>query len=90
MWNELKIQKAHQSPIQIIETVIFFSDMCLLALHKMHQSCAGFAYTVFINYVVYFLIEEPLRKSLIIMFIYYVVNNLDQNVQGHKKYLDTV
>ena len=43
--------------------------MCLLALHKMHRSCAGFAYTVFINYVVYFLIEEPLRKSLIIMFI---------------------
>ena len=38
--------------------------MCLLALHKMHRSCAGFAYTVFINYVVYFLIEEPLRKSL--------------------------
>lgn len=64
--------------------------MCLLALHKMHQTCAGFAYTVFINYVVFFLIEEPLRKSLIIMFIYYAVNKLDQNVQGHEKYLDTV
>ena len=55
--------------------------MCLLALHKMHQSCAGFAYTVFINYVVFFLIEEPLRKSLIIMCnfhstVHYAVNKL--------------
>ena len=69
--------------------------MCLLALHKMHQSCAGFAYTVFINYVVFFLIEEPLRKSLIIMFnfhstVHYAVNELDQNVQGHEKYLDMI
>ena len=65
--------------------------MCLLALHKMHQSCAGLAYTVFINYVVFFLIEEPLRKALIIMFnfhstVHYAVNTLDQNVQGHEKY----
>ena len=69
--------------------------MCLRALHKMHQSCAGFAYTVIINYVVFFLIEEPLRKSSIIMFnfhstVHYAVNKLDQNVQGHEKYLDTV